>query len=109
MKKLIAILLLMTAAFSMAACQKANADAYAFPREHSLYGTAEEIKEDYIILKEYETALLYQVSRDADFPGECTSFTEGDRVIVYYDGSVKEVYPGIVDGVYAIVRVDPGK
>ncbi len=109
MKKLLLVLLLVAVAFSLTACRKANADVYAFPREHSLYGTVEEIKANYIILKEYETKSLYHVSRDADFSEECTDLAEGDRVIVYYDGMVKEVYPGIVDGVYAIVRVDPGK
>ncbi len=112
MKKLILFLLVTASLILMAACHAAQDrmnPILSDPKTPILEATVTEVKEGYFLCKEYGTEQLFQVSQDAAYPEDCTAYAAGDRVLVYYNGIVAEIYPGLINEVYAIVRIDPGK
>lgn len=61
------------------------------------------VNEDY---DEIRTGDKISVSLDTELKDSFTSFKVGDKVRVFYDGTILEIYPGKVDKVYAILLVN---
>lgn len=78
----------------------------------SFEGVVTEVYENSIMVvvnndeEEYKSSDLMSVSLDVKVKDSETSFDVGDKVRVYYDGSIAESYPAQINTVYAIVFVN---
>ena len=82
-------------------------------KEPNFTGTVLEVCEGSILVEADEgedirrSGDLAYVSLDVEFEDGLTSYSVGDRVTVYYDGSVAESDPLQVTNVYAILLIEP--
>lgn len=82
--------------------------------EANFEATIKEVYENSILVKvsidEYLiSADLIKVSLDVKVKESITNFEVGDKVRIYYDGSIAESYPAQVNNTYAIIILDRNK
>jgi len=102
MKKYIAFILVF--ALLMCSCQKSM--NYIIENEPSITGVVTAVYENSIAI-ETESAEAYSVSLDVQNSDSMTHFSQGDEVVVYFDGAVAESYPMQINTVYAITLKTP--
>ena len=78
---------------------------YIIENEPSLKGTVKEVLENSILIENPDGE--YYVSLDVECADSTTDFTNGDEVVVYYDGNIAESYPMQINTVYAITLETP--
>lgn len=103
----------LAALFLFSACKPSLNDVIA--DKPSVQGTVESVEEGAILLAADETeeerasSDQFLVSLDAEYSDSVTHFYEGDRVTVYYDGTIAESYPAQINQVYAITLLEAGE
>ena len=77
--------------------------------EPNFRGVVLEVSNNYILVSvnqeenEIKSSDKISVSLDSKLKDSMTSFKVGDKVRVFYDGIILEIYPGRVNNVYAIL------
>ena len=104
MKKLIAVLLLLTCMLGLVGCNNRSMN-YIIANEPNLSGVVKEAHEQSSLI-ENETG-EYWVSLNVENEDSMTHFSIGDEVVVYYDGTIAESYPMQINTVYAITLKEP--
>lgn len=78
--------------------------------EPNFAGTVEETHENSILVRvnsdEVTSSDLISVSLDVELKDSMTHFEVGDKIRVYYDGTIAESYPAQVNKVYAILLIE---
>lgn len=103
----------LAAFFLFSACKPSLNDVIA--DKPSVQGTVESVQKGAILLAADETeeerasSDQFLVSLDAEYSDSVTHFYEGDRVTVYYDGTIAESYPAQINQVYAITLLEAGE
>lgn len=99
MKKISVILLTLLLVAVLTACNNRDMD-YIIENEPSLNGIVYEVGDGYCMID--ADGAPYQISLDVENADSYTEISEGDEIIVYYDGKVAESYPMQIHTVYAI-------
>lgn len=87
-------------------------DVYKKP---NFRGTVREVRDNSIVVlideneDEFKSSDKIVVSLDVKLKDSMTDFDIGDKVAVYYDGTILETYPAQVKEVYAITLQDRSK
>lgn len=104
MKKLTALLLILTCLLGLVGCSNRSMN-YIIANEPNITGFVKETGENSILI-ENKTG-EYWVSLNVENKDSMTHFRIGDEVVVYYDGSIAESYPMQINTVYAITLRTP--
>ncbi len=104
MKKIFSVLICMAIVLSLAGCGRTMNDIIS--KEPCISGTVGRVMES-AILVDTEDGKQYHVSLKVLKADSPTHFSVGDRVNVYYDGTVLETYPMQILTVYAITLQEP--
>lgn len=110
MKKFIALVLVLTCAFSMVGCKNRSMN-YIISNEPSITGIVREIYDKYIIIyietDGYPGGADCKVSLNVENKDSVLHFNVGDEIVVYYDGNIAESDPLQINTVYAITLKTP--
>lgn len=104
MKKLIALLLVLTCVLALAGCNNRSMN-YIIANEPNLTGIVKDTGEKAILIENENGQ--YWVSLNVENKDSMVSFAIGDEVVVYFDGLVAESYPMQINTVYAITLKTP--
>ncbi len=104
MKKTLSVLICMAIVLSLSGCGRTMDDIIA--KEPCISGTVGSVMES-AILVDTEDGKQYHVSLKVLNADSSTHFSVGDRVNVYYDGTVLETFPMQILTVYAITLQEP--
>lgn len=104
MKKLTALLLVLTCVLALAGCNNRSMN-YIIANEPNITGIVKDTGEKAILIENENGQ--YWVSLNVENKDSMVSFTIGDEVVVYFDGLVAESYPMQINTVYAITLKTP--
>ena len=110
-KRIVALVLVLLLLFSFAGCQKTLNQVIG--SEPNFTGTVLEVSEFGLMVEPDEgedirrSGDLVSVSLNVEYEDGKTDYSVGDKVTVYYDGSVAESYPLQVTKVYAVLLTEP--
>ena len=80
--------------------------------ESCVRGEITVVNRNYIMINVSEDDRLHKsyseitVSLDAERKDSMATFSVGDEVAVYYDGSIQETFPSRINNVYSIIHID---
>ena len=105
MRKYALIILSIICILGLAGCNKKSMN-YIISNEPSITGNIKEVNENSVLIEnesgEYVVSLKVENS-----DGIYSPIIVGDKVAVYYDGSIAESYPMQINTVYAILLQEP--
>lgn len=106
MKKILSILLSLLFVLALIGCGKRTMNDI-IENEPSITGVVYEVGENYCMIE--SDGAEYQISLDVENSDSYTSLSDGDEIVVYYDGSIAESYPMQIHTVYAITLKTPAE
>lgn len=104
MKKLIALVLALVSVLALPSCNNKSMD-YIIANEPNITGIVKDTNENFIIIENENGE--YCVSLNVENEDSMTHFSNGDEVVVFFDGNIVESYPMQINTVYAITLKTP--
>lgn len=104
MKKLIALVLALVSVLALPSCNNKSMD-YIIANEPNITGIVKDTNENFIIIENENGE--YCVSLNVENEDSMTHFSNGDEVVVFFDGNIAESYPMQINTVYAITLKTP--
>lgn len=110
MKRLIEFILSLICSFALVGCNNRSMNDI-IENEPSVTGIVQEVRDNSIIIyletDSYPNGGICKVSLDVENKDSYMSVTEGDEIVVYYNGEIAESYPLQINTVYAITLKTP--
>ena len=104
MKKWITFVFALVCVLALAGCNSKSLD-YIIANEPNMTGIVKDSNDDSILIENEDGE--YWVSLNVENKDSMTNFSNGDEVVVYFDGNIAESYPMQINTVYAITLKTP--
>ncbi len=104
MKKWITFVFALVCVLALAGCNNKSLD-YIIANEPNMTGIVKDSNDDSILIENEDGE--YWVSLNMENKDSMTNFSNGDEVVVYFDGNIAESYPMQINTVYAITLKTP--
>ena len=111
MKKLTALILVIICVMGLTGCTRTMDDVIG--KEPELVGIVDEVLDNKVLVKvdpseaEYDNFTVVIVPLEVEIADSYLNCSVGDEIIVYYDGSIIDGEPAVVERVYAITLKTP--